>query len=79
MPVGTLRRFNAVKKYGFIVCDSEAIPDVFVHVSELNRAGIRNPRVGAPLVYEIAERDGKTSAVNVEALKAWQIDNEFPE
>ena len=76
MPIGTLKRFNAARGFGFIAPDSEVGPECFVHISTLARAGIKDPKPGAPLVYEIGERNGKECAVSVEPLKAWQIDSD---
>jgi CspA family cold shock protein len=76
MPIGTLKRFNADRGFGFIAPDSEVGPECFVHVSILARAGIKNAKPGDPLIYEIGERGGKPCAVSVEALKAWQVEDE---
>ena len=76
MPIGTLKRFNADRGFGFIVPDSEPGEDCFVHVSTLARAGLKNAKPGDPLIYEIGERNGKPCAVSVEALKSWQIDSD---
>jgi cold shock CspA family protein len=46
-----------------------------VHITQLGRAGLKNPKPGDPLIYEIGERNGKECAVAVEALKSWQVDN----
>jgi cold shock CspA family protein len=62
--------------FGFIVPDSENSPECFVHISTLTRAGLRNPKPGAPLIYEIGERNGKPCAISVEALKTWQVETD---
>jgi cold shock CspA family protein len=74
MPIGILKRYNDVRKFGFIVCDSEPLEDTFVHITELNRAGIKNPQPGMPLAYEISEREGKTCAINIEAIRSRSAD-----
>jgi CspA family cold shock protein len=74
MPIGTIRRFNANKGYGFVEPDSESGPDVFIHISMLARAGIKHPKPGDPLIYEVGERDGRERVVSCEALKSWQTD-----
>jgi len=50
--------------------------DVFVHLSVLKSAGIKDPKPGSPLIFEVGERNGKPCAVSVEALKAWQIESD---
>jgi CspA family cold shock protein len=65
MPIGTVKWFNATKGYGFIQPD-DGSKDVFVHVSEVERAGIGNPQEGQKLEYELQRgQQGKTSAGNL--------------
>lgn len=75
MPIGILQRYNDARGFGFLRSESEPMEDVFVHSSVLKSAGIKNPKPGAPLIFEIGERNGKSCAVSVEALKSWQIDS----
>ena len=66
MPTGTVKWFNATKGYGFIQADNGG-PDVFVHVSAVERAGMDALREGQKVTYE-EQRDpkrGKTSAENL--------------
>ena len=68
MPTGTVKWFNATKGYGFIQPDNGG-PDVFVHISAAERAGMDNPREGQKVAYE-ERRDpkrGKTSAENLKS------------
>ena len=76
MPIGILQRYNDARGFGFLRSDSEQMEDVFVHSSVLKSAGIKNPKPGAPLIYEIGERNGKPCAISVEALKSWQVEDE---
>lgn len=63
MATGTVKWFNAQKGYGFIQPD-EGNADVFVHVSAVERAGLRDLREGQKISYELAQdrRTGKYSA-----------------
>lgn len=69
MPVGTVKWFNSTKGYGFIQPDSGG-PDVFVHISAVERAGMREIVEGQKIGYDL-ERDrksGKMSAGNLQAV-----------
>lgn len=63
MTTGTVKWFNATKGYGFIQPD-EGGPDVFVHISAVERAGLRDLNEGQKVTYELEQdrRSGKTSA-----------------
>jgi CspA family cold shock protein len=65
---GTVKFFNAQKGFGFIVQDAGG-PDVFVHISAVERAGMSNLVEGQKLSFEIQTdpRRGKTSAANLQA------------
>ena len=66
MPVGTVKWFNSTKGFGFIQPDGGG-PDVFVHISAVERAGLRGLAEGQKISYE-EQRDpkrGKTSAENL--------------
>jgi CspA family cold shock protein len=62
---GTVKWFNAQKGYGFIQPD-DGSKDVFVHVSAVERAGLRGLNEGQKISYDIERgQQGKTSAVNL--------------
>ena len=55
MATGTVKWFNATKGFGFIQPDAGA-PDVFVHISAVERAGIRDLNEGQKIAYEAKDR-----------------------
>lgn len=69
MATGTVKWFNTEKGYGFIAPDNGG-PDVFVHVSALQRAGISGLNDGQKVGYEITQdrRSGKSSADDLRVL-----------
>jgi CspA family cold shock protein len=67
MTTGTVKWFNATKGFGFIQPD-DGSKDVFVHISAVERAGMRSLNEGQKLGYTLeAGRDGKSSAVDLKA------------
>jgi CspA family cold shock protein len=66
MATGTVKWFNATKGFGFIQPDTGG-SDVFVHISAVERAGLRDLHEGQKLSYEIVadRRSGKSSADNL--------------
>ena len=68
MATGTVKWFNSDKGYGFIQ-PSDGGKDVFVHISAVERAGMRSLNEGDKLSYEeVADRrSGKVSAGNLQA------------
>jgi CspA family cold shock protein len=63
MSHGSVKWFNAQKGFGFIQPDDGG-PDVFVHISAVERAGLRELPEGQKVSYEIVvdQRRGKSSA-----------------
>jgi len=68
MAQGTVKFFNAQKGYGFIVQDGGG-PDVFVHISAVERAGMRTLVEGQKVSFDIEadRRSGKSAAANLQA------------
>ena len=68
MTTGTVKWFNATKGFGFIQPDNGG-PDVFVHISAVERAGMREIVEGQKLSFEL-ERDNKSGKMSADQLKA---------
>jgi cold shock protein len=69
MATGTVKWFNGEKGYGFIQPDQGG-KDVFVHISAVERAGMRGLNEGQKVSYEIEQdrKSGKESAGQLAAL-----------
>jgi CspA family cold shock protein len=67
MSTGTVKWFNSTKGFGFIQPD-EGGKDVFVHVSAVERAGLRSLGEGQKVSYEL-QRDRKTGRDSAVDLK----------
>ena len=67
MATGTVKFFNASKGFGFIAQDGGG-PDVFVHVSAVERAGMRGLVEGQKITFDIEadRRSGKSAATNLQ-------------
>ena len=68
MNTGTVKWFNATKGFGFIQPDNGG-PDVFVHISAVERAGMRDIVEGQKLSYEMV-RDNKSGKMAADRLQA---------
>ena len=68
MNTGTVKWYNDQKGYGFIQPDDGG-KDVFVHVSAVERAGLRGLVEGQKVSFEIQtdRRTGKAAAANLQA------------
>jgi cold shock protein len=69
MAAGTVKFFNSQKGFGFIQQDGGG-PDVFVHVSAVERAGMRGLVEGQKLTFDIEtdRRSGKSAATNLQTV-----------
>lgn len=68
MAKGTVKWFNTKKGYGFIVPEAGE-RDVFVHITQLERLGLRNLEEGQKISYELyADRNGRAAAGNLNVL-----------
>jgi CspA family cold shock protein len=67
MTIGTVKFFNEAKGYGFIQPEDGG-QDAFVHISAVERAGLRTLDRDQRVSYDLeTDRRGKTSAVNIQA------------
>lgn len=68
MSTGTVKWFNSTKGFGFIQPDDGG-QDVFVHISAVERAGMRDLQEGQKITYELVQdrRSGKMSADQLQA------------
>lgn len=67
MANGTVKWFNSTKGYGFIAPE-DGSKDVFVHVSAVERAGLKTLNEGQRVSYEIITDRGKQSAGNLSLI-----------
>ncbi|WP_157017005.1 cold-shock protein [Mesorhizobium xinjiangense] len=68
MTIGTVKFFNATKGFGFIE-QGEGQADVFVHISAVERAGMRSLVEGQKISFDVVkdDRSGKSAAENIQA------------
>ena len=65
MAVGTVKWFNEMKGFGFIQPD-EGGADAFVHITAVEKAGMRTLKENQRIAYDLQEdRPGKMSATNL--------------
>jgi len=69
MYVGTVKWFNATKGFGFIQPE-DGNSDVFVHISAVERAGMRGLAEGQKIRYDLVKdrNSGKSSAENLQQV-----------
>jgi cold shock protein len=68
MPIGTVKFFNDSKGYGFIQPD-QGNSDAFVHITALERAGMRTLQQNQRISYDLEQdQRGKMSAVNLKTV-----------
>ena len=66
---GTVKFFNAMKGFGFLVRD-DGQPDAFVHISAVERSGLSALNEGERYEFDLeVDRRGKYSAVNLAPIE----------
>ena len=69
MARGTVRWFNPSKGYGFIIPETDGTKDVFVHISQVEKAGLRTLQENQWLEFdEQRSSEGKTKAINLHVI-----------
>ncbi len=68
MTTGIVKFFNSAKGFGFIQ-PTDGSPDVFVHISAVERAGMFSLAEGQKVSFELvrARKSGKNAADNLQA------------
>jgi CspA family cold shock protein len=67
MAKGKVKWFNATKGYGFIQPD-DGSKDVFVHVTAVEKAGLKSLNEGDVVEFDLVTEKGKTSAGNLKKV-----------
>lgn len=69
MAMGKVKWFNEQKGFGFIEPD-EGGKDVFVHISAVNRAGLRGLQENQRIKYDLEtdKRSGRVAATQLEII-----------
>ena len=69
MAIGTVKWFNPQKGFGFIQPDDGG-KDAFVHISAVERAGLRELKEGQRVTFEVVvdRKTGKSAAENLKTV-----------
>ncbi|MDE8347921.1 MAG: cold-shock protein [Acidocella sp.] len=65
--VGTVKWFNPGKGYGFIAPETGG-EDVFVHISAVQRAGLRKLNEGEKVKFLLQQREGRVAAIELQRV-----------
>lgn len=65
---GTVKWFNTKKGYGFIQPETGE-KDIFIHITQLEKSGLRRLSDGQAVNYELyTDRDGKPAATGIKLI-----------
>ena len=64
---GTVKWFNANKGYGFIEPDDGG-KDVFIHISAVEKSGLKTLLENQKITFEINQDKGRSSAANIKIV-----------
>ncbi len=64
MTTGNVKWFNPTKGYGFLTND-DSNSDVFIHISEVEKAGIEHLNEGQKVQFNIVENKGREAAADL--------------
>ena len=64
---GIVKWFNASKGYGFIVPDDGG-KDVFIHISAVEKSGLKTLLENKKVTFEINQDKGRSSAANIKIV-----------
>lgn len=67
MATGTVKWFNTTKGFGFIMPEDGG-KDVFVHITAVQAAGLRDLAENQRISYEVVTERGKAAATNLKVL-----------
>ncbi|HQT38483.1 MAG TPA: cold-shock protein [Acidocella sp.] len=67
MLVGMVKWFNPGKGYGFIAPETGG-EDIFVHISAVQRAGLRKLNEGERIKFALQQREGRVAAIDLERI-----------
>jgi CspA family cold shock protein len=67
MAIGTVKFFNTQKGFGFIQ-PNDGSKDVFVHITAVERAGMRTLVEGQKVSYDVVTERGKQAAGNLQSV-----------
>lgn len=65
---GTVKWFNPTKGFGFIVPENGG-NDVFVHISEVEKAGLKALDEGQKVNFELQDNRGRQAAANLQVAE----------
>ena len=65
MATGTVKWFNGQKGFGFIIPDDGG-KDIFVHISAVEKSGMKTLLEGQKVSFDLEEARGKIAAVNLQ-------------